>query len=1087
MKKHLIIGLLISILATIAAGQNADDGFNPAPVGDISVVEPYMGNSLIVGGNYLQIGGLTRNSIALLRPDGTGIASFNAGVRKLFNGNFFAGTVRAVVVQDDGKIIIGGDFTEVNGTARNNIARLDSAGNLDTSFTADIGGGGITKMLKLPDGSIIIGGNFTTVNGVSRNLLAKISANGVLDTTANISANGTVIYALEREPVSGKIYVGGIASQFGGLAMNNAARLNADGKSVDPTFSVSFPGVGAFAFQTDGKIVVGHSTGIARISAGGTVDPTLNFGTGSWVNILAVQTDGKILMGGFFTNINGTPRNRLARLNRNGTLDTTFNPNVTSATGIMNDIFVQSDKKIIVGGRFEMVGGVTRNGIARIYADGSLDAATTADLSGGIALTFLPQADGKTLIGGNFTTLGGQSASRVGRLNANGSVDTTFPQFMTNGEVSDIAMQNNGSFIVVGSFDVAGGFTRNRIARFNQNPNVTLDFGFAPNVNNTIFSTAVQTDGKILIGGLFTTVNGTARSFLARLNADGTLDTSFAPSVNQGVYKIRIQADGKILIGGFFGNVGGQTRTGIARLNTDGSLDTSFNVTLGGLAEVQEIVLRRDDKIYIGGSFSSVNGSTTNTHIARIWSNGATDTSFGGRADSTVNAIAVQASGSIIVGGRFLNLNTTAKSYLGQFYENGAVNADFTMNANDTITAVSLQTDGKILVGGNFTTIGGQTRSKFARIANQFFATETFTRLTAHQFLWETGGTAPEIQRVTIEKSSDGVNYTFVANATRTNSWYFNGLDLAGNFIRLRGFYPDHSSYESFYESVIYLARKTAAPFDFDGDGKTDLSIFRPAGGEWWYYRSFDGQNRAFQFGVSTDRLTPADFTGDGKTDIAFWRPSTGSWYVLRSEDFSYYEAPFGASGDVPAPADYDGDLKTDIAIFRPSNATWYINLSSGGIRIEQFGVSLDVPTPADYDGDGKADLSVFRPTTSADWWLKRSSDQITVGRNFGVGTDKPVAGDYTGDGSADLALWRPSTGEWFVVRSENPVSFYAVPFGISTDIPVPGDYDGDGRFDTSIFRPSSATWYSQRTSGTTLIQQFGLSSDKPVPSVFIP
>ena len=119
--------------------------------------------------------------------------------------------------------------------------------------------------------------------------------------------------------------------------------------------------------------------------------------------------------------------------------------------------------------------------------------------------------------------------------------------------------------------------------------------------------------------------------------------------------------------------------------------------------------------------------------------------------------------------------------------------------------------------------------------------------------------------------------------------------------------------------------------FDFDGDGKTDIGIFRPAGGEWWINRSSTGVTFALQFGASTDKIAPADYTGDGKADIAFWRPSDGNWYVLRSEDNSFFAFPFGANGDIPAPADYDADGKADSAVFRPSSATWFISQSGGG------------------------------------------------------------------------------------------------------------------------------------------------------------
>ena len=272
--------------------------------------------------------------------------------------------------------------------------------------------------------------------------------------------------------------------------------------------------------------------------------------------------------------------------------------------------------------------------------------------------------------------------------------------------------------------------------------------------------------------------------------------------------------------------------------------------------------------------------------------------------------------------------------------------------------------------------------------------------------------------------------------------------------------------------------------FDFDGDNKTDLSIFRPAVGEWWYLRSSDGGNRTFQFGNSSDKLVPADYTGDGKTDIAFWRPSTGEWFILRSEDNSFYSFPFGTNGDIPAPADYDADGKADAAVFRPSNQTWFISRSSGGTTIQQFGISGDIPVTADYDGDNKSDLAIYRPS-QGQWWLLRSNLGIVV-YQFGSATDKLVQGDYTGDGKTDVAFFRPSTNEWFILRSEND-SFYSFPFGTSGDIPTPGDYDGDGKFDAAVFRPSNNTWFAQRSSSGTLIQGFGITEDKPIPNSYVP
>ncbi|CAN5382724.1 hypothetical protein BH10ACI1_BH10ACI1_17860 [soil metagenome] len=287
-------------------------------------------------------------------------------------------------------------------------------------------------------------------------------------------------------------------------------------------------------------------------------------------------------------------------------------------------------------------------------------------------------------------------------------------------------------------------------------------------------------------------------------------------------------------------------------------------------------------------------------------------------------------------------------------------------------------------------------------------------------------------------------------------------------------------------QSGFWTALPSAhAPFDFDGDGKTDIGIFRPSVGEWWYSRSGNNQVAALQFGQSSDKIVPSDFTGDGKTDIAFWRPSSGNWFILRSEDFSFFSFPFGTTGDVPVPADYDGDGKADAAVFRPSTNTWFVLKSSGGTSIFGFGQSGDLPTVADYDGDGKADAAIYRPNLGQ-WWISRSSNGSVYALQFGNSADKPVQGDYTGDGKADTAFFRPSTGEWFILRSEDS-SFYSVPFGASGDIPAPGDYDGDGKFDTAVFRSSGSTWYINRTTAGVLITAFGISGDRPLSSAFVP
>ncbi|MBX7055579.1 MAG: FG-GAP-like repeat-containing protein, partial [Pyrinomonadaceae bacterium] len=303
---------------------------------------------------------------------------------------------------------------------------------------------------------------------------------------------------------------------------------------------------------------------------------------------------------------------------------------------------------------------------------------------------------------------------------------------------------------------------------------------------------------------------------------------------------------------------------------------------------------------------------------------------------------------------------------------------------------------------------------------------------------------------------------------------------------------PDMGAVEIFTNEA---ARRM--PFDFDGDAKTDISVYRPSDGVWHIFRSMQGYTSS-RWGIATDKLVPADYDGDGKTDLAVFRKGENStWYILASSTQTYTAIQWGATNieqaiiyDTPVPADYDGDGKAEPAVWRLTDlisepARFLILQSSNGqARVLQWGLSSDVPVPADFDGDERADLAIFRPA-SGQWWIYQSRSNGVFVTQFGASGDKAAAADYTGDGRADIAVWRPSSGVWYILRSGD-LSFYAFPFGTNGDAPVPGDYDGDGKYDAGVFRPSDTTWYLSRSAVGVLIQQFGASSDLPVPNAYV-
>lgn len=805
-------------------------------------------------------------------------------------------TVVALAVQPDGKVLVGGFFTALGGgtgtTARSRIGRLHADGSLDTSFDPGANGTVLTIVVQ-SDGRILVGGDFTTLGGggtgtVARSRIARLNADGSVDAAFNPGASRTV--AAMTVQADGKILVGGLFTTLGGggtgtTARSRIGRLNADG-SLDSSFD---PGadslVAALVTQADGRILVGGTftmlggggsgtaarSGLGRLFTSGSVDTSFNPGATAagldGVAAMAVQPDGRILVGGTFTTLGGggsgtTTRNRIGRLTVNGSLDDVFDP---GADGGVLALTIQPDGKILVGGLFTTLGGggtgtTPRAGIGRLHADGSVDTNFNPVANGGIASVTL-QSDGGILLGGNFTTLGsGTPRNRIGRVHTHGSIDTDFVMG-SDASIYGAAVQPDGKVVVVGTFTHLGGIARRRIGRFNADGSV--DTTFDPGVNDTTWALALQPDGKILVGGSFTRLGGggsglTVRHNLGRLHQDGSIDTSFDPGADAGVHAIVVQPDGKLLIAGGFTKLGGgdrgaTRRYSIGRLHEDGSVDTAFDpgansliasmalqpdgkivvtgefTRLGGGTGVTPrsrigrvnadgtldpgfnpgvddtaytTLIQPDGKILLGGTFSNLGGITRN-RLGRLNADGSVDAAFDPGATLHVFTLMLQANGKILVGGAFNTLGgggtgTVGRNRIGRLHADGSLDTSFNPGANGWVHTLLMQVDGKLVVAGDFTTVGdggsGTPRDRIARVTNTDVAEQDLAVTgRGEAVVWQRSGGAPEIARATFEVSTDGIAFSPLGSATRVGGgWQLSGLSLPLDqniYIRARGYY----------------------------------------------------------------------------------------------------------------------------------------------------------------------------------------------------------------------------------------------------------------------------------------------------------
>ena len=726
-----------------------------APViSDIPVVAPPQIPYIWVGGNFTTYKANNINNILKVFTSGSIDSTFNIGAGT-------AGQILAVAVQNDGKVILGGAFTAYSGSSFTRIVRINPNGTVDSTFNGGTGFNADVYSILASGSNIYVGGNFTTYSGSTATRMVRLNASGTIDATYNVGAGASGIVQSIVSQSDNKIVLGGAFANYSGSAVGNIVRTNTNG-TRDTTY-VTGGGVSTAVtkvlVQPDGKILaVGNfttysgsgtnATRIVRTNVSGTRDA--DFITGAGFNVvayaLALEPNGKILVGGNFTTYSGSSYNRIIRLNASGSVDTTFNP----GTGF--DAFAGTNNEILTSGSFTYVAsnfltysGSNIRGIIRLESSGTIDntfnyGTASANLTGrGVGVTntnsgvraMAFSGSNGLFLAGQFSTYQEPIYVRSAMLSSSGNISSSYNGDaigFSNGIVHCAITQSDGKILVGGSFTAYGATTINRIARINKDGSRDTNFVVGAGFNSTVHDIYQQSDGKILVGGAFTTYSGSTTNFLTRLNLSGSIDTTFAvsSSLNNSAYSITQQSDGKILVAGNFTTYSSSVTTNatrIVRINLSGSKDDTLATNTGFTATMNKIKQQTDNKILVCGGSTTFNGAATYSYIYRLTNSGALDNSFNsGTTPNFPNGIIynfdIASDGKVVLTGDFTTYSGSSYSRIVRTNNSGAIDTTFnpgtgfdSMIATTTLPTSYVKIDpaGPIYIGGNFTSYSGSS------------------------------------------------------------------------------------------------------------------------------------------------------------------------------------------------------------------------------------------------------------------------------------------------------------------------------------------------------------------------------------------